>query len=338
MRTTILTALCAATLVACGDDANSGTTTTASAGGGGEHAGAGGSGGGAGSGGSGGAQDPASKAVADFVEAFQTEQYDRAPDLAAQLDAAAQIAPDRADVTLLRGHVRLWRLAEWGRDPSQDTSEIPGIALSARAAFEAASALAPDDHRLPGWLGPLKIAIGNATADDPLIAEGFSDIDEGVAAYPEFNLFVRALARANAAPGSAELAEAVEAMWQTLDVCAGEPVDRENLDYAPYMDLETDTGVKRVCWNDEKARHNFEGFFLYFGDLLVKSGDPDTAQAAYQSAQLSSTYRTWPYRAELEARIEDAPARAALFADADPTNDPEIIAASSHQCAACHAR
>jgi hypothetical protein len=337
MRTSILAALCALGVLACGDDAanqaSSGTTTTSTGSGGG-----GGAGGGTGAGGGGGAEDPVSKAIADFTEAFQTEQYSRAPDLAAQLDAAAQIAPDRADVNLLRGHVRLWRLSEWGRDLSQDTSEIPAIALSARAAFEAARDLAPDDHRLLGWLGPLKIGIGNATTNNELIAEGFSDVEDGVAAYPEFNLFVRALVRASAPNGSAELAEAVEAMWQTLDVCVGEPVDRDNLDYAPYMDLETDTGTKRVCWNDEKARHNFEGFFLYFGDLLVKAGDPDTATAAYQSAQLSSTYATWPYRTELEARIQDAPARAALFADADPSNDPEIVAASSHQCAACHAR
>lgn len=336
MRTTMLAALCAICVLACGDDADTQSstgTTTASAGSGG-----GGGSGGTGTGGSGGEEDPVAKAIADFTEAFQTEQYDRAPDLADQLDAAAQIAPDRADVNLLRGHARLWRLSEWGRDPSQDTSEIPAIALTARAAFEAAAELAPDDHRVPGWLGPLKIAIGNATTDDALIAEGHSDIDAGVAAYPEFNLFVRALVRANAPRGSAELDEAVEAMWQTLDACVGEPVDRDNLDYAPYLDLETATGTKRVCWNDEKARHNFEGFFLYFGDMLVKAGDPATATAAYQSAQLSSTYATWPYRTELEARIGNAAARDALYADADPSNDPEIVAASSHQCAACHAR
>jgi len=39
------------------------------------------------------------------------------------------------------------------------------------------------------------------------------------------------------------------------------------------MSKKTKEGKKRVCWNSWIAPHNFEGFFLNMGDMLVKSGD-----------------------------------------------------------------
>ena len=61
------------------------------------------------------------------------------------------------------------------------------------------------------------------------------------------------------------------------------------------------------------APHNFEGFFLNMGDMLVKAGDWATAQKIYANAKLSSTYAGWKYRAVLESRIEQAQANVAAF-------------------------
>jgi hypothetical protein len=330
-------------LVACGNAESPQGSSNAggNAGGAGAAGGAGdlgGGGSGAGANGGGGGTSAGDAAMAAFVDAFEDQRYDELPDLVADLDAAAELEPERADVALHAGLSRLWRLSEWGRDPTQDPSEIPGIALGTRAALEKTRELAPDDHRVLGWLGPTKIAIGSFLGDAALVDEGFADVDAGVAAHPEFNLFVKALVREGAPRDSADFQDAVEAMWATLDVCVGEPVDRENPDYSGYMDLETTEGPARTCWNTGKARHNFEGFFLYFGDMLVKAGDPDLAAAIYENAKLSSTYDTWPSKDVLDARIADAPSRAALYADADPANDPELVGVGSRQCATCHAR
>jgi hypothetical protein len=92
-----------------------------------------------------------------------------------------------------------------------------------------------------------------------------------------------------------------------------------------------------VCWNDKKAQHNFEGFFLYMGDLVVKAGDPATATRLYANAQRVDSYGTWPFRADLEARIAQASQHAAAFADADPTNDPVLAVQATTACAHCHA-
>jgi hypothetical protein len=79
--------------------------------------------------------------------------------------------------------------------------------------------------------------------------------------------------------------------------------------------------------------------WLSFGDILVKNNQPALAKTFYQNASLAVTdYATWSYRPMVEARIAEAEARAALYLDADPQNDPELLTQGRHQCVACHAR
>src|SRR5262245_41481476 len=73
------------------------------------------------------------------------------------------------------------------------------------------------------------------------------------------------------------------------------------------MRLETKDGPKRVCWNSWIAPHNFEGFFLNFGDMLVKAGEPGLAVSMYANAKLTPDYASWPYRDVLEDRMRNAP-------------------------------
>jgi hypothetical protein len=296
-------------------------------------------GGGGGSGGTsagGGGAGGIANAESAFWKAFHAERYDQLTDVTAELDAAYTVDAT-ADDTLLDAHARLWRLAEWGRDPTQDTSQIPGIALTAEARFKQAQALAPDDARIAGWLGPLEMNIGEATNDPSRVALGQMILDQGVTAYPEFNLFVRGLVTMSLPATDPSYAPGIDAFWQNLDACYGEPVDRQHLDISIYAGQETHTGAKRVCWNGEMDPHNLEGFFLYMGDAFIKTGDATTATLAWSQAQKSASYAAWPFKADLEARLQSADAWAALFDDQDPSNDPVLINASATNCAACHA-
>jgi hypothetical protein len=56
---------------------------------------------------------------------------------------------------------------------------------------------------------------------------------------------------------------------------------------------ETQTGKKRPCSNSWIAPHNFEGFFLNMGGMIVKQGDTATARRVYANARLSKTYDAW---------------------------------------------
>src|SRR5258708_27117556 len=103
-------------------------------------------------------------------------------------------------------------------------------------------------------------------------------------------------------------ADAVQYQWQNLDACVDEKVDRRTVEYEKYMPKETTEGLKRVCWNSWIAPHNFEGFFLNFGDMLVKAGEPEIAVTMYANARLTPDYAQWQYRDVLEDRVRNAAA------------------------------
>lgn len=77
-------------------------------------------------------------------------------------------------------------------------------------------------------------------------------------------------------------------------------------------------------------------FFLNMGDMLVKSGDWQTAQKIYANARLSRTYASWKYRSVLEDRIDRAQAKAAqLNAPAGAPGARRMID-SEFACTGCH--
>jgi len=138
---------------------------------------------------------------------------------------------------------------------------------------------------------------------------------------------------------SARFKQGLEWQWRTLDECAGTTVDRRQPAFDAYMRLDTKEGKKRVCWNSWIAPHNFEGFFMNMGDMLVKAGDWQMAQRIYANAKLSPAYRQWKFSPTLEARIAQAQANVAAFnaVDRDRTEgDAVIMNKSRFACMACH--
>ena len=114
-------------------------------------------------------------------------------------------------------------------------------------------------------------------------------------------------------------------------------MDRDNPDYARALPRETREGPQRVCWNSWIAPHNFEGFFLHFGDMLVKAGEPARAVVMYGNARLSRDFVSWPYRSVLEARIVDAARNVAVFREKEPPAEaPRMMVRSSYACMGCH--
>jgi len=105
------------------------------------------------------------------------------------------------------------------------------------------------------------------------------------------------------------------------------------------MHLATTEGKKLACWNTWIAPHNFEGFFLNMGDMLVKAGDWQMGRKLYENARLSPTYAQWPYREVLEQRIREAPGNGAVFnavGEAKVPADQQIMIKSTFACMACH--
>jgi hypothetical protein len=180
---------------------------------------------------------------------------------------------------------------------------------------------------------------GTIHKDEKLVRRGYYTMKDAVAAWPEFNYFTSGYGAGALPHDSPRFREGLEAQWRNLDVCVGEQVDRVNPDYTRYMRLETNEGPKRVCWNSWIAPHNVEGFFLSFGDMLVKAGDPATAVTMYRNARLSPEYASWPYRNLVDDRIANATRNVEAFRRRPtPPDGPTMMVQSRYACMGCHER
>ena len=262
--------------------------------------------------------------------------YDRIPDALTALKAAYLADPNDAVIASHVGWLHIWRLGERARhEPVRP--EVTDDAVLARKYFEEAVRLAPKEARYLGFYASLLMAEGTIHKDEKMVRRGYYTMKDAVAAWPEFNLFTAGYTASTQPADSERYREALEHQWRNLDVCVGETVDRARPDYGRYMRLETREGPRRVCWNSWIAPHNFEGFFLNFGDMLVKAGQPQTAVIMYRNARLAREFGTWPYRAVLEERIASAAANIETFRRAEPASGaPTPMVRSVFACMACH--
>ncbi|HLJ22086.1 MAG TPA: hypothetical protein VKU84_17905 [Stellaceae bacterium] len=271
-----------------------------------------------------------------FWQTFHEGDYNKAPIALAALQAAYLDTPNDAVTAAHIGWIHVWQLAERARlDPVP-----PGItdeAVLSRRYFEEAVRLDPTDARYLGFYASMLLAEGDIHKDAKLTRRGYYTMLDAVAAFPEFNDFTAGYVLSSRPYDSERFKEAVEFQWQNLDACVGERVDRQHPDYARYLRLETREGPKRVCWNSWIAPHNFEGFFLNFGDMLVKAGEPDAAVRMYANAKLAPDYATWKYRDVLEERLRNAALNIEPFRrDKPASGEPRIMGQSRVACVACH--
>jgi len=280
--------------------------------------------------------DVAKAADKTFWEAFHGGQYDRIAE-ALEVETRAYLADPRDALTAAHvGWLHMWRVGERAR-LSSTPATITDDALLARRYFEEAVSLDPKEARYKGFLAAATLAAGAINQNDRISVHGYLAMRDAIDAWPEFNLFTAGYALSGQPADSKRYAEALQWQWEDIDVCIGSKLDRARPDMRPFMHLETREGAKRACWNSWIAPHNFEGFFLNMGDMLVKAGDPTTAGALYADARLSSTYDQWPFKDVLEKRIQEAAANVAAFNGKGPdVARPRIMLESPFACMACH--
>jgi hypothetical protein len=280
-----------------------------------------------------GPSSPEAKAVATrFWDALHGGRYAEIDDL---LEAHLQqvvAAPEDVVTVSHVGWLHAWKLAERTREPAR--ASVISHATLARRYFDEAVALDPGEARYLGFAASFTMAEASILKDERLLRQGYFQMKEAVARWPQFNLFTSGYSMASNPPASAPFREGLEQQWQTLDVCFGVTVSRQAPRFEAYLPQETREGPARACWNSWIAPHNWEGFFLNFGDMLVRAGDPTNARAMYEATRLSRTYAAWPYREVLEQRLAGLADLAAAFTAPDSRVHP--MAGSAFTCMACH--
>jgi hypothetical protein len=272
-----------------------------------------------------------------FWETFHKAHYDQIQP-ALEAETAAYLG-DPADA-ITASHIawlHFWRLAEASRLDSEPAT-ITDDAVLSRKYFEESVALNPHDARYEGFLASALLISGSIDHEEATTRRGYFMMRDAMRQWPEFNLFTAGYVSSGLTADSKPFKQAIDWEWQNLDVCVAEKVDRHTADYTKYLKLETSEGKKRVCWNSWIAPHNFEGFFLNLGDMLVKAGDWQTARYVYRNAQLSKTYESWPFRNVLEARLSEARNNVARFnaPKTSGTRYAPIMVNSPFSCAGCH--
>lgn len=272
-------------------------------------------------------------ARAFFWQTFENGRYDESPQAISRLTAAYIQNPRDPETTLLLGLAHLWRLGERARLTQRDP-RITEHAVLAEKYLKEAQRLAPDDARIPGWLGSVQLALGKIDQNEKLVRTGYYTLRDGVRDFPEFNAFTLGYALSRLPATDPKYREAVDYMWTSLRACR--QLDPDSVDGGRFLSAADAADAVRACWNGPKAPHNVEGFFLNMGDMLVKAGDVALARKIYRYAELSPTYAQWQYKDVLEQHSRDADARAARFRDPDPNNDPAMMIDAAYDCMACH--
>lgn len=284
----------------------------------------------------------AKSARAHFWQDFHAGRYDQLPALTSELTAAYLETPTDPGLARLLALTHLWTISERRRIKGQDP-RVTESALLAEKYFGEALRLEPSDQRLPGFLGITRLVNGNIHADAKLSTDGYLTIQDGVAAFPEFNLFVLSTGLGQLPASDARFDEGVEAIWRNFEICAKDTINRtpslEQLSTLNKTFLERarqkqlSEPARRACTNTEIAPHNLEGFFLQWGDLLIKQGKGEIAKSVYEQAKLVDEYPSWPFKSVLERRIESISA----LKPGARNNQQEVAASNSAiSCMMCH--
>ncbi len=212
----------------------------------------------------------------------------------------------------------------------EDTSPSARAEIAAAdAAFATAvpllwdDATASGDSRVPGFAAAAKYMHGTVEHDDALRAAGLTELARAVEVNSFFNVF-------DYIPVLQVLPPSDPAFQQA---------------YASFIGYLTDPGTLQcvvtqpeLCANAGFAPRNIQGALTLFGDLYVKAGDVASAQPWYTLVNAFPDTATWKFVSVIQDRLAHATARAALYADADPSNDPPLIGAGPEACAVCHNR
>ena len=277
----------------------------------------------------------ASQAEKQFWDTLHQGRYQDIPKSNHLLMAAYLENPNDPQIAAHLGFLHIWQITEREREKKIPPTIVNEIILSKKY-FSDAVELDPSDARYLGFLGDSQLVEGKIFHDERQQTHGYFKVKQAIQAWPEFNYFTGGYVMTVLPPQSDLFKQGLAWQWSTLDLCANTKIDRKNPDYAPFMKLETQQGPKRACWNSWIAPYNFEGFFLNTGDMLVKSGDWQTAIKIYHNATLAKNYSTWPYRKLLELRMLQAKENVANFQKSYISPSKTILFNSGYGCMACH--
>jgi len=287
---------------------------------------------------------PLAKAADDyFWKHFHEGNYDSIPQILNRLKEAYLENPNNPTIAAHIGFTHAWAGSERIRVKDLRPDIIDHYSLAAQY-FEDAYKLNPKDIRLKGFHGDFLMASAGIANNKQQATKGYFEAKSVAKQWPEWGDFTLSYVLSLSNKNDRLFKESIDLMWHNTEACVcDKKLDREHFDMVPYYKLlETDLKEKnrRACWNSWIAPHNIEGFFIHFGDILVKSGDWKKGLMMYENAKKSRDYATYPYKELLENRIKNAKANTQNFnnyGQSQPKNSNKVLMIDSEMsCMGCH--
>lgn len=281
-----------------------------------------------------------------FYKTFHLGDYSKISETLVPLKAQYLKNPNDPKLALYIAHLHFWRVAERFRMGDKSTPSITDDLTIAIKYFKEAKKLDPNDARIDGWLSGALMSEASIHMDEKDKRAAYYDGLDSIKAYPEFNYFSIGYIFSNHNPNSDTFKDAIKWYYKSMDIAYHTKVNRDNPKVDKYISLEkqeTNDRLKRAVWNSKIAPHNVEGFYLNFGDFLVKSGEIEKARIIYNNAKKLPSYDKWPYAYVLEERLNNIEENVKNFRkkrDLRNSDFDEIVHErmifNSYNCMVCH--
>jgi hypothetical protein len=243
------------------------------------------------------------------------------------LRAAIGADPSDGRSHFLLAMIHMYRFGQRVTTLEAVSGEAHAEIVAANAAFAEAVPLLWDDaaesgdSRVPGFAAAAKFTQGFIDDDATLRAAGLAELQRAVEINGFFNIFDYVPVLQALPPTDPAFQTAFAFVTAYLD------------DPTTLLCVATEP---EICANAGFAPHNIQGALTLFGDLFAKAGNLQRAQTWYNLVQAFPQTATWTFKSAIDDRAANTAARIALYADADPSNDPPLLGAGAEACATCH--
>ncbi|MGC3944790.1 MAG: hypothetical protein QM762_09735 [Chryseolinea sp.] len=278
-----------------------------------------------------------------FWQQFHDGHYDSIPVILEKLTAA--YLNNLSDIRTIDhlAFTHMWALSE--HQNSRHGARIIEHATLAQKYFGESYLMNPRDTRILSFLSSVKMGNGSLCGDRESLKNGYLNGRKAIREWENFSSFSLAYTLSRLPSTDKRFKEALELM-KTLAERHAHNFDPKSPDTQRQIaDIEllkdSDQSRDRVFHNSWIAPHNVEGFFMAYGDMLVKSGSWEDAVSVYKICQYVPQYDDWDYKEVLERRIFNAERNATIFQrpvgkGQRVSADVAIMVETGIACRSCH--
>jgi len=280
-------------------------------------------------------------------EQFHLGNYDSIPSILEKLNDAYETDPNNVKVTAHLGFVYLWTFSERVRQDLK-VRMLENVFLSNRF-FKEAMILNPKDPRLDGFQAAVQLCEGALTNNREMLATSYFSGLKAIKKWPQFNRFALGYVESQLDTGSKIYKQGLRYQWHILNECSEMKLTKEKILECPNelltrlfntINNSTNPKIKRACGNTWIAPHNWEGFFLNLGDMLVKAGELNDAKIIYNAAKYAPSFNQWVYKNVIDKRIAEMNENKEAFNRHQNlihlSYMPQMMINSEMSCMGCH--